>query len=277
MDYETVYDATHRLLWGFLTPKAEPSFTLGLLTALDRHDLALHRDEGLGLRTARDEAIDYYVWASRHREVFGLGGDLAHFIACIEQHDRAALLQYATLCIDNVDRRLRHFDAQGLVTLSLVQGAALGGGFEAALASDVIIAEAHATFGFPEIRFNLFPGMGGYSLLCRRIGMRQTEEMMTSGRVYSAADCKSMGIIDRVVPTGTGQDAVHAYVTGAEQHHNGLAAIYAARRRALPVSHHELMAVTTQWVEAALRLCPGDLQHMRRLVQAQSGHRGERQ
>ena len=48
-------------------------------------------------------------------------------------------------------------------TISLVQGDALGGGFEAALCGDIIIAEKQARFGFPEVLFNLFPGMGAYN------------------------------------------------------------------------------------------------------------------
>ena len=51
-----------------------------------------------------------------------------------------------------------------------MQGECLGGGFEAALSSDVIVAEKSARFGFPEILFNLFPGMGAYSFLERKIG-----------------------------------------------------------------------------------------------------------
>src|SRR3972149_4441233 len=62
------------------------------------------------------------------------------------------------------------FACPTLTTISLVQGDALGGGFETALSSDVIIAEQSAAMGLPEVLFNLFPGMGAYSLLTRRIG-----------------------------------------------------------------------------------------------------------
>ena len=58
-----------------------------------------------------------------------------------------------------------------IVTISLVRGNALGGGFEIALSGDVIIAERSAMMGFPEILFNCFPGMGAFQTLSSRVGL----------------------------------------------------------------------------------------------------------
>src|SRR5262249_11115027 len=140
----------------------------------------------------------------------------------------------------------------GLITISLVQGDALGGGFEAALASDVIIAEEQAKLGLPEILFNLFPGMGAYSLLARRIGSRLAEEMILSGNLYSATKLQEMGLVDVVAPKGNGELAVFDYVQKVDKRRNGVAATYNARKNVFPVSYDELIRVTTVWVDAAL-------------------------
>lgn len=68
-----------------------------------------------------------------------------------------------------------HFDTD-LTTVSLIQGDALGGGFEASLSSNLIIAERGVKMGLPEVIFNLFPGMGAYSILSRKVGAATAEK-----------------------------------------------------------------------------------------------------
>jgi enoyl-CoA hydratase/carnithine racemase len=69
---------------------------------------------------------------------------------------------------------------------------------------DVIIAERGAKFGFPENIFGLFPGMGAYSLVARRVGAAFAEEMMLGGRIYTAEEMKDVGLVhpsrDRASP-----------------------------------------------------------------------------
>lgn len=149
----------------------------------------------------------------------------------------------------------------------------MGGGLEAALASDVIIAEAQAKLGFPEILFNLFPGMGAYSLLFRRIGSLKAEELMLSGKIYPARYFHEIGLVDILVPRGEGEQAVYDYVKTNRKRKNGMAAIYSARREVNAIRRSELMRITTQWVDAAFRLQAQDLRMMTRLVHSQSRYR----
>src|SRR4030095_985412 len=114
------------------------------------------------------------------------------------------LLTYGRACIDVLYRNYVGHDLP-VTTVSLVQGECLGGGFEAALSSDVIVAEKSARFGFPEILFNLFPGMGAYSFLDRKIGQKGAEELLTSGKIYSADEMFDKGVIDMVVEDGQGE------------------------------------------------------------------------
>ncbi len=86
----------------------------------------------------------------------------------------------------------------------MVHGDALGGGFETVLSCDVVIAERGAKFGLPEVLFNLFPGMGAYSLLCRRLDGARAQKLMLSGRIYTAEELEEMGLVDLVVEPGEG-------------------------------------------------------------------------
>jgi DSF synthase len=156
-----------------------------------------------------------------------------------------------------------------MVTISLVQGDALGGGFECAMSSDVIVAEQNAQLGLPEILFNLFPGMGAYSLLSRRIGMRAAEELILSGRVLSAAKLHEMGIVDVLAPEGQGQSAVREWIAKNWKRRNGTQAVMRARQLVHPITRQELDAVTDVWVDAALRLEDKDLKMMGRIVRSQ--------
>src|SRR3712207_4090014 len=99
-----------------------------------------------------------------------------------------------------------------VITVALVQGDALGGGFECALAHDLIVAERSAKFGLPEVLFNLFPGMGAYSFLSRRIGRQAAERMILSGRVHTAEELHEMGLVDVLAPDGEGEEAVLDFV-----------------------------------------------------------------
>jgi len=171
-----------------------------------------------------------------------------------------------------VDVLYRNYIGHGLpiTTVSLVQGECLGGGFEAALSSDLIVAERQARFGFPEILFNLFPGMGAYSFLERKVGRRLTEELLSSGKIYSADDMLALGVIDLVVERGAGEAEIAALAKRQSRSRNGLSAIAAARRRVNGVTYEELMDVVRLWVEAAMRLTGRDLKLMQRLVSRQN-------
>jgi DSF synthase len=175
------------------------------------------------------------------------------------------------LCVDNLHRRITGFHPP-MITLALVQGEALGGGFEAVLSNQVIIAERSSTFGFPEILFNLFPGMGAYSFLQRKVGRRITEELITSGNTYTAKQLYDMGVVDVVTPDGTGDAAVYGYVRKHFKAGNGRRAFERVRRDFEAVTRDELEHVTAIWVDAAMKLTERDLKMMDRLVRAQGKH-----
>ena len=158
-----------------------------------------------------------------------------------------------------------------VTTISLVQGECLGGGFEAALSGDVIIAEKSARFGFPEILFNLFPGMGAYSFLDRKVGRKSAEDLIASGKIYSADEMLNLGVVDIVADDGAGEEEVNALIRRRGRSRNGLAALAAVRRRVHSITFEELMDVVQIWVDSALQLTVRDLKLMQRLVSRQNG------
>ena len=202
--------------------------------------------------------------------MFNLGGDLDLFKQLIDSRDRQGLLRYGRACIDVLYRNYVGHDLP-ITTVSLVQGECLGGGFEAALSSDVIVAEKSARFGFPEILFNLFPGMGAYSFLDRKIGQRGAEELLTSGKIYSADEMQTMGVVDSVVENGQGEAGVNALIKKRARSRNGLSALAAVRRRVHRIDFSELLDIVQIWVDSALKLNPRDLKLMQRLVSRQNG------
>jgi len=268
-ELEFEFEPASGTLWGFMNQRGNACFNLGILKEIGDHDRALTANGGRVEFAGDLHLVNWYVAASRVPKVFNLGGDLALFLLLIKARDRDALAHYARLCIDNVHARISNYGCPTVTTISLVQGDALGGGFETALSSDLVVAEESAQMGLPEILFNLFPGMGAYSLLARRIGMREAERLILSGRLLSAAKLHEMGVVDVLAKDGQGEAAVRDWIAANAKRRNGLQGVLRARQQVFPVTREELDAVADTWVDCALRLEDRDLRMMSRVVRAQ--------
>lgn len=217
--------------------------------------------------TAAGRSISHIVVAS-DAHVFNLGGDLSLFARLIREGDREGLLAYARDCIDGV--HILHNNLHPTAhTIALVEGDALGGGFELALSCQTIIAESGVSMGFPEVLFGLFPGMGAYSFLRKRLSARLAEEMMLSGRIYSSDELHSMGVIDVLVSKGGGVRAVEEQVHRNQRTAIARLAVDRIRQIADPVTLQELMRIAEVWVDSALQVGEKSLRTMERLVHAQ--------
>jgi enoyl-CoA hydratase/carnithine racemase len=91
-------------------------------------------------------------------------------------------------------------------TIAAVDGVALGGGFELALACDLIVAGAGATFGLPEVRVGIFPGGGSTQTLTWLVGPARTRDVILAGRRLSASEAEAWGVVARVVDAGAARD-----------------------------------------------------------------------
>jgi len=265
----TYYDEQYEAMWYYMHAEPRPCFTPKLLSELQefRDDLRCEIDAPEGRR------VRYMILASKVPGIFNLGGDLDLFRSLVATRDREGLQIYARACIDLLWANMSHLD-RDVTTIALVQGDALGGGMEGAMASNVLIAERSAKMGLPEILFNLFPGMGAYSLLSRKIGPAQAERMILSGRTYTAEELYDLGVVDVLADDGQGEMAVYDYIRRENKTRNGYRAVRAVRDYVNPITYEELIAVTEIWVDAALRLETRDLRMMERLVTRQT-HRAE--
>ena len=121
-------------------------------------------------------------------------------------------------------------DKSPIPTIAAVNGFALGGGCELALACDIRIAAENALFGFPEVGLGILPGMGGTQRLPRLIGPALAKELIFSGRRIDAAEAKDIGLVNRVVPEGEALNA--ARELAAEIAANGPVAVRHAKTAA---------------------------------------------
>lgn len=265
---ETRLDPEFGVYWAYMNPKPRPCITNEVLTDLRSVIDTLVVDDGWITELGERHQVRYGVIASRTPRVFSLGGDLSLFRSAILSSDRAGLMRYGEKCIDVLLAWHRSCELD-MTTLSLVQGDALGGGFEGALSASVVVAEESARLGFPEVLFNLFPGMGAYSFLARKVGRRSAERLITSGVIYSARELYDLGVVDVITPDGTGEAAVQSYIRKHSKQGNGRRAFERARGVVEPVTHDEMLRVLDVWVDAALRLEERDLRMMERLVRAQ--------
>ena len=269
---EFSYEKNEKLLLCAHGDHERPCYTRPLLAELLKlFDLlrARHVDQDQAMLP-----LDYVVWKSSTPGIWNLGGDLALFIKLIETEDIEALRAYAHLCVKVVYQNFTKGDLPYL-SIALVQGDALGGGFEAVLSNDIVIVEEHVQFGLPEIMFNMFPGMGAYSLLARKLSAVDARSMILSGRLYSAKELHDMGLVDMVVPSGAGEDGLRTFLDRNRRRHRALVSMSKVSRRCSGIDLEELIDVADIWVENAMGISSSDLRRMHRLVRAQTRRHAE--
>lgn len=262
-------DAGIGAIWCFQRHCAAPSFVPALLKEIRTIQRVLqdfHRDYPRDAATA----ARFLIWGSDTKGIFNLGGDLNYFQQLIQLRDEARLRAYALSCIDVCYVNACALNSP-MVVGALVAGDALGGGLESALSCDFIIAEEQAKFGLPEIIYGLFPGMGAYSFLARRVGQAKAESFILRGDLHPAAELHALGLVDQVAPTGQGRSVMdrHLIRIGGRQF-NATLAVYAARRRSMPLSYQEMADIAGDWVAVGMRLSARDMRRMQKLTAAQA-------
>ena len=265
--FNTRYDSETESIWCWMNPHPRPCMNQAILDELTQLQEKL-RD------TYENQSSDF-IWPFRHLilaskvpGIYNLGGDLELFKQCIDTRDESKLRDYAYSCINLLHRNINNLELP-ITTVALVQGQTLGGGFEMALSCDIIIAERSVEMGFPEILFNLFPGMGAYNLLTRRIGASLAERMILSGRTYTAEELYEMGVVDVLAEDGEGVETTHRYLNSHNRSHNTVQAMKKIRQIVHPITQQELLDIVDIWVESALSLSTKDLSKMERLLHFQ--------
>lgn len=269
-DYKEItlrYDVQHRAIWCYYNPTPRPCFTLSMLNEMRQ----LQKNIIKYFKTRETESqlpVRYLVIHSKVPGVYNLGGDLALFSKLIKERKRQQLFDYAKLCIDLTYLNYVSLTLP-LTTISLVEGLALGGGFESALSSNILIATENAEMGFPEIRFNLFPGMGAFSFLARICGATTAEKMIVEGKIYNGRELYEMGIVNHLVDTDNSLDGVEKYIRQHQRSGNGRRAMQQVRQSYHSIEYRDLLDVIEIWVDTALRLKDKNLRLIDRMAKAQ--------
>ncbi len=265
--YESVLEEESGIHWWRLRPECPPKFTREVVDSLRRFQ------DDFGARMRRrledgDSVPGYHVLTSDIDGVFNLGGDLSYFHRLIRARDRHALAAYARECVELVYQNATAFGLP-MTTIALVKGNALGGGMEAALSARIVVAERQVSMGLPEILFNMFPGMGAYQFLSRRMAPAAAEKLILSGRIYTAEELHALGVVDHLAETGEGEDMVRRVVRRERNHGRAAAAFRAAVEQDNPITRDSLLEFVERWVDTAMRLDDRDLNHMRYLIRSQ--------
>lgn len=263
-ELDVLYDDAKQALWTFMRPRDRPSFTRTMLTDFEAWQSLIKQGFGPGRLPLR-----YLILGSRAPGVFCFGGDLALFHQLIRERDREALAAYGYRCVEILDRNMHGLDLP-LLTIGLVQGQALGGGFESLLSFDFIIAERGSTFGLPEVTFGLFPGMGAHAILSRKLGAAMADRIILSNETYSAEAMYDLGIVHQLAPAGEGVAAVRDFMAKTDRRHAGVVNARRATRVANPIEMSEYYRIVDLWADAALQLREQDLKLMQRLAGAQA-------
>ncbi len=223
--------------------------------------------------TANPGMVRHFVLSSDVPKVFNFGGDLALFVLLVRAGDVESLKLYGQRCVDLV-WWMENAANLGVHTTVLSAGDTLGGGLESVLPFHRIIFERSAQAGFPEVLFNLFPGMGAWDFTIRKGGFAVANEMILSGRLYSAEELHYRRLVDVVCEDGEGEQALERVIRDVDQRHRGTLAALRAQRLAAPIRYETLTAIVDMWADSALSLTDRDLRLMERLARAQARKAG---
>ena len=215
-------------------------------------ELRLHRTpcNEIGSKTLDDlEAFSRYLQSldeSAHAVLiysdlqcgFCAGADLRELYERSQAMAKADAAKGVREFLERIHRALNVIDASPLTTIAVVNGVVFGGGFELALACDLIIADKTARFAFPELRLGLIPGFGGIPRLKRDISNAVVRDLLLTGRSFNATKAQQIGLVSQVVAEGEALRAARATAAQIAKFDRGTSA--AAKQFIKPIPREEL-------------------------------------
>jgi enoyl-CoA hydratase/carnithine racemase len=215
-------------------------------------ELALHRAPCNELGSASLEELEKFATALQRMQPdahaliiyseltpgFCAGADLRELYQRSQAMEKAAAAKGVRDFLERIHRVLNLIDAAPLTTIAAVHGVTFGGGFELALACDLIVADKMARFCFPELRLGLIPGFGGIPRLKRDLGNGVVRDLLLTGRSINATKAQQIGLVSQVV--GEGEALRAARATAAQLRKFDRATAAAAKKFIKPIPHEEL-------------------------------------
>ena len=164
-----------------------------------------------------DDGVGIVVLTGAGEKAFVAGADIGELRERTARDGLAARMQ----------RLYDEIEAYEKPTIAAVNGYALGGGLELAMACDIRIASENARFGLPETALSIIPGAGGTQRLARLVGKGRALEMILTGRAVDAEEARAIGLVTKVVPQAGLMDA--AWETAGQILSKGPLAVRLAR------------------------------------------------
>jgi enoyl-CoA hydratase len=215
-------------------------------------ELALHRAPCNELGSASLEELEKFASAMENMQAeahaliiyselkpgFCAGADLRELYQRSQTIEMSDALGEVRKFLERIHRVLNLIDAAPLTTIAAVHGVTFGGGFELALACDLIIADKMARFCFPELRLGLIPGFGGIPRLKRDLGNAVVRDLLLTGRSINATKAQQIGLVSQVV--GEGEALRAARATAAQLRKFDRATAVAAKKFVKPIPYDEM-------------------------------------
>jgi len=188
--------------------------------------------------TAAEGQVAALIIHSELEGGFSAGADLRELYSRIQQAGKSEWRAGERSFLERTHRVMNAIDSAPCTTIAVVHGVCFGGGFELALACDLILADKTARFCFPELRLGLIPGFGGIPRLKRDLGNAVVRDILLTGRSINATKAQAVGLVCQVV--GEGEALRVARATAAQISKFDRATSAAAKRFIKPIPAEEL-------------------------------------
>jgi len=142
------------------------------------------------------------IISSARKQGFSAGADLRELYRAAEPLSEKERIAGVRQFLERIHGVFNTIDTVPFVTIAAVHGVCFGGGFELALACDIIIADKMARFAFPELRLGLIPGFGGIPRLKRDVGNAFVRELLLTGRSVNATRAQGVGLVAQLAAEG---------------------------------------------------------------------------
>jgi len=169
---------------------------------------------------------------------FSAGADLRELYARSQGMEKAEAARAVRNFLERIHAVLNAIDVLPLTTIAAVHGVTFGGGFELALACDIIIADRMARFCFPELRLGLIPGFGGIPRLKRDLGNAVVRDLLLTGRSFNVMKAQQIGLVSQIAAEGEALRVARATASQAGKFDR--ATVAAAKKFVKPIPYEEL-------------------------------------
>jgi enoyl-CoA hydratase/carnithine racemase len=217
----------------------------------------------VALEVAAESASALIIY-SRQPAGFSAGADLRELYGAAVSRTSKERVEGVREFLERIHGVLNQIDASSLTTIAAVHGVVFGGGFEMALACDLIVADKMARFCFPELRLGLIPGFGGIPRLKRDVGNAIVRDLLLTGRSINASKALAVGLVSQVAAEGEALQLARS--TAAQIRKFDRTTSAKAKRFLKPILHDELSMEIELFCELLAR--PAVMEGLRKFVES---------